>query len=152
MLVPEVNYLAVFVAAIVLFALGGLWYSPVLFSKRWIALQGRTEEQIRADVARSNMPVMYLQAFLTALIISWGMAVVANAFVPSGPRATANWVWRGAKLGFFCWFVFVLPTTYATALFSMKPKQLWLIDAGYNLVSFVLAGAIILGWMGATAH
>jgi hypothetical protein len=150
MLVLQVNYLAVIVAAIVLFVLGGLWYSPVLFAKRWIALQGRTEEQMRADAARSNMPMMYLMAFITALIIAWAMAVLGNAFPPQ-PGGEGG-VMRGIKLGFFCWFGFVLPTTFATSLFSMKPRQLWLIDAGYNLVSFVLAGAIILGWMGATAH
>ena len=150
MLVTQVNYLAVIVAAIVIFLLGGLWYSPVLFAKRWIALQGRTEEQMRADAARSNMPVMYLMAFITALIIAWAMAVLANAFPP--PAGGGGSVMRGVKLGLFCWFGFVLPTTFATSLFSMKPRQLWLIDAGYNLVSFVIAGAIILGWMGATAH
>jgi hypothetical protein len=98
------------------------------------------------------MPVMYLIAFLCALIIAWAMAVVANSFVPRLPTSTGSWALRGVKLGLFTWFGFVLPTTYATALFSMKPKQLWLIDAGYNLVSFILAGAIILGWTGMTAH
>ena len=152
MQLPQVNYLAVLVAGIVLFVLGGLWYSPALFAKRWIALQGRTEEQMRADAARSNMPVMYLMAFLCALIIAWAMAVVANSFVPRLPTSAGNWALRGVKLGLFTWFGFVLPTTYATALFSMKPKQLWLIDAGYNLVSFIIAGAIILGWTGMTVH
>jgi hypothetical protein len=28
----------------------------------------------------------------------------------------------------------------------MKPKQLWLIDSGYNLVSFILAGIILAAW------
>ena len=37
----------------------------------------------------------------------------------------------------------VPPTSYATALFSGKPKQLWLIDSMYYLVSFVLAGLIL---------
>lgn len=152
MLMPQVNYLAVFVAAMVIFLLGGLWYSPALFAKRWIALQGRTEEQMRADAARANMPVMYLLAFVCALIIAWAMAVLANLFVPAAATTVGNWTMRGMKLGLFCWFGFVLPTTFATSLFSMKPRQLWLIDAGYNLVSFVLAGAIILGWMGATAR
>ena len=149
---PQVNWLAVFVAAIVLFLLGGLWYSPALFAKKWIALQGRTEEQMRADAARSNMPVMYLIAFICALIIAWAMAALANTFVPRHPTTVTDWTFRGVKVGLFAWFGFVLPTSYATALFSMKPKALWAIDAGYNLVSFIIAGAIIMGWMGATAH
>ena len=58
---PAINYLAVLVAAIVIFVLGGLWYSPLLFAKRWTALQNRTEEQIRAQVAASNMIIWSLK-------------------------------------------------------------------------------------------
>ena len=152
MQLPEVNYLAVFAAAIVIFLLGGLWYSPVLFSKRWIALQGRTEEQVRADAAKSNMPVMYLGAFICGLIIAWAIAVLANAFVPRAAISTVSWAIRGVKLGLFCWFGFVATTSFTNAIFSMKPKQLWLIEASYYLVAFLLAGAIIMGWTGATAH
>ena len=148
MQLPQVNYLAILVAGIVLFVLGGLWYSPTLFAKRWIALHGRTEEQMRADAARANMPIMYMSAFVCALIIAWGLAILGKSFVPPAGISTAGWILQGIKLGLFAWFAFVLPTTYATSLFSMKPKQLWLIDSGYNLVSFVLAGAIILGWTG----
>ena len=34
---PIVNNVAVFVSGVVIFLLGGLWYSPVLFAKRWVA-------------------------------------------------------------------------------------------------------------------
>ena len=152
MQLPTVNYPAVFVAAIVIFLLGGLWYSPVLFAKRWIALHGRTEEQMRADAANANMPVMYLIAFIAALIIAVAMAVLANVFVPRARATEAHWIWQGVKLGAFAWVGFVLPTSFATALFSMKPRQLWMIFAGYNLVSFILAVAIILGWIGVNAQ
>jgi hypothetical protein len=152
MRMPEVNYLAIFVAALVIFLLGGLWYSPVLFAKRWIALQGRTEEQMRADAAASNMPVMYLIAFICALIIAWAMAVLTNLFIPQSASPTTDWIIRGIKLGAFTWFGFAFPTSFATTVFSMKPKKLWLIDSGYNLLSFVIAGAIIMGWMGANAR
>jgi hypothetical protein len=29
---------------------------------------------------------------------------------------------------------------------AMKPKQLWLINSGYNLVSFFIAGVILAVW------
>jgi uncharacterized protein DUF1761 len=148
MQLPQVNYLAVLVAGIVIFLLGGLWYSPLLFAKRWTALQGRTEEQMRAQAAAANMPLMYLSAFICGLIIAWAMAVLGNCFMPPSAISVGDWVMRGIKLGAFAWFGFVLPTSYATALFSMKPKQLWLIDAGYNLVAFVLAGIILMAWIG----
>ena len=147
MQMPGVNYLAVLVAGIVIFLLGGLWYSPILFAKKWIALQGKTEEQVKAGAAGSNMPLMYLSAFICSLIIAWAMAVLGNCFMPPSAMGVGDWILRGAKLGLFTWFGFAFPTSYATALFSMKPKQLWLIDSGYNLVSFVLAGIILYGWI-----
>jgi hypothetical protein len=143
---------AVFVAGLVIFLLGGLWYSPALFAKRWVGLQGRTEEQVRAQAASANMPLMYLSAFICSLIIAWAMNVLANHFMPDTIVPVSSWIVRGAKLGLFCWFGFVAPTSYAMALFSMKPKQLWLIDSGYNLVSFMIAGMVLMGWTGMGVH
>lgn len=143
---PAVNYLAVFVAAIVIFAIGGLWYSPALFAKKWVSLQGKTEAEMRAAAAGSG-PGMYVIAFLCALVTAWAMAVLVNSFAPLAPTPPAGeWAWRGVKLGVFCWFGFVAPTSLAMATFYMKPKQLWAIDAGYNLVSFIFAGMVLMLW------
>jgi hypothetical protein len=139
MSLPPVNYLAVLVAGIVIFVLGGLWYSKVLFANRWIALMGINEEQMKADAARSSMPLMMLQAFLTGLIIAWGMGVVLRHFHNLSAA-------RGAMVGALCWLAFAAPTSYATNLFSMRPKALWAINSFYNLVSFVLAGVILAVW------
>jgi hypothetical protein len=146
---PPINYPAVLVAGIVIFALGGLWYSPVLFAKRWIALQGRTEEQMRAQAAGSNMPLMYVSAIITGLLTAFTLALILAHIArdpamaqPGGGISAAH----GATIGFMCWLGFAASTSYATALFSGKPKQLWLIDTAYNLVSFVLAGIILAVW------
>jgi len=139
---PTINYLAVLVAGIVIFALGGLWYSPVLFAKRWIALQGRTEEEMKAQAAAANMPVMYLSAFICGFVTAWVMAMIL-AHIASSMALNAG---HGALIGFMCWLGFAATTSYAMALFSGKPKQLWLIDSAYNLVSFVLAGMILAVW------
>ena len=139
MIFPHVNWLAIIAAAVVIFLLGGLWYSPVVFAKRWLALQGRTMEQMQADAAAANMPLMYLQAFLSALVTSWILALFLAHMGRYG------WM-IGAHVGALAWLGFAAPTSYATAVFSMKPKQLWLIDTMFNLVSFVLAGAILGGW------
>jgi hypothetical protein len=140
--VPPVNWLAILVAGIVIFILGGLWYSPILFAKKWIALQNKTEEQMRTEAAGANMPLMYASAFITSLIIAWAMALVF-AHIANDIQMNAA---HGALLGFIIWLGFAASTSYATALFSGKPRQLWLIDTAYNLVSFVLAGIILAVW------
>ena len=87
---PPINWLAILVAAIVIFALGGLWYSPILFAKRWIALQGRTEEQMRAQAASANMPLMYASAFVTGLLVAWAMAMVFAHIANDMPMNAAH--------------------------------------------------------------
>jgi len=138
MTLPAVNYLAVLVAGIVIFVLGGLWYS-VLFAKRWMALMGKTEEELKASAAGSPVALLYVFAFLCGLLIAWAMAVVLNHFAP----VTLG---RAAAVGFLCWLGFAAPTSYATALFSQTPKGLWLINSGYNAVSFVAAALLLGAW------
>jgi hypothetical protein len=139
MQLPAVNYLAVLVGGVLIFMLGGLWYSPVLFARKWMALQGKTEADLKAAAATSSMPLMYLRAFLCGLISSWVLAIVLHHFTNLTPL-------RGALAGGLCWLGFAGVTSYATALFSMKPKGLWLIDTGFNLVSFVLVGVLLAVW------
>ncbi len=143
---PPVNYLAILVAAIVMFILGGLWYSPILFMKKWLALQNRTEEEARAQAASANMPLMYISAFITALITAAVMAHLLSHLMSGSEHIIHSGPGGGAGFGFLFWLGFAAPTSYATAMFSGKPKQLWLIDSTYYLVSFVLAGAILGAW------
>jgi hypothetical protein len=139
---PAINYLAVLVAAIVIFILGGLWYSPILFAKRWIALQNRTEEQMRAQAAASNMPLMYVSAFICAFLQAWVLAMVIGHMAQVAEMGIAH----AAIFSALIWLGFAASTSYATAIFSGKPRQMWLIDTMYNLVSFVVAGIILAVW------
>jgi len=146
---PPINWVAVLVAAIVIFVLGGLWYSPVLFVKRWIALQGKTEEQMRAEAASANMPLLYVGAAVTSVLIAFTLALILGHIgrdpaiaEPGGGVSAAH----GALIGFVSWLGFAASTSYATATFSGKPKQLWFIDTAYNLVCFVIAGISLAVW------
>ena len=134
---PHVNYLAVLVSGVAIFILGGLWYSKALFAKRWMALIGKSEEEMKA--AGGSMPLMFLQAFICGVLTAWVLAVIINHF------GTMNML-RGVTIGALCWVGFAAATSYANVLFSGKPRELWLIDSGYNLVSFIMAGAILAAW------
>ncbi len=137
MSLPIVNNLAVLVAGAVIFMLGGLWYSPVLFAKRWVALIGKSEAELKANAG--SMPVSYLFVLLCGLVTAWVMALVVGNFAPGSAV-------DGATVGALCWLGFAGATSYGTALFSGKPKALWLIDSGFNLVGFIVAGVILALW------
>ena len=97
----QINWLAVFAAALSTFVIGGLWYSPVLFGKVWMRVNGFSEEQ----VAGFNKARAFGGSFILALVMSanlamfladpkttvvWGMTAGALAGVGSG--AERDWV------------------------------------------------------------
>src|SRR2546428_9735535 len=112
--IPHINYWAVLVSGVVIFILGGLWYSRALFAKPWIRLMGKSEEEMKA--ASGPMPLLLLMAFISGLIIAASLAVVIRHLPPVTPL-------RGALVGVFCWVGFAAATSLATALFSSQPKR-----------------------------
>ena len=135
---PELNYLAVLVTAIAIFVLGGLWYSPALFAKRWIALQGRSQEEMKA-ANHLPMAVMLLISFFCGLLVVLALAVLLHHYSHMDAA-------KGAMIGALSWLGFQASTSFTTSLFSSRPTRLWFIDSGYNLVSAVMAGLILGGW------
>ena len=65
----EVNWLAIVLAALAGFVVGGIWYGPVT-GKKWTGAVGLTEEQIK----QGNMGMIYGGAFLFSLLASWTLA------------------------------------------------------------------------------
>ncbi|HEX2712884.1 MAG TPA: DUF1761 family protein, partial [Candidatus Acidoferrales bacterium] len=63
------NYLAVVVAAVAVFVLGWLWYSPLLFYKSWMRLRGLDPI---AAMAGAKMPVGKLALeFVRCLVLAY---------------------------------------------------------------------------------
>ncbi len=129
----RVNYLAVLVAALVYFFLGFLWYG-VLFRDAWM----KWERPLAPTPNGHNIPLMYLFAFVLALVLCWALALVCE--------------WRkaslvsGAGLGLLMWIGFVMTTTFTTTMFEERPHHLFAINYGYCLTGMVIAGAILGAW------
>lgn len=135
MLPVEINFVAVLVSAALIFGLGGLWFSPVLFAKQWMSVVDKTEEELKKDSKPSN----YVTAFLQGLITAYILAI----FISWAQVATIT---GGAWIGFMCWFGFAGPPSLVHGIFAGRPQKLWLIDSGHTLVSFVVSGIILSVW------
>jgi hypothetical protein len=131
---PEVNYLAVVLAALSAFLLGGLWYSPLLFANRWMALSGQSEDQLKSG----SMTMIFGGAFLLNLIAAYVFAL----FLGPAPELKFA-VGAGFAAGLF-WVMASLGVNY---LFERRPLGLWLINGLYFTIQFTLFG-LILGLMG----
>lgn len=132
-----INLLAVLVAAVATFVLGGLWHSPLLFGKVWVRAHGYTPEKMesmRAGVGRT-----YAVSFLCYLVMATVMALLIGAT----DTVTAL---GGVRLGALCWLGFAATIGLTANLFSDKPLATYLLDAGYQLVYLSVMGAILASW------
>ena len=131
MSMPEVNYIAVAAAAVSAFLLGGLWYSPILFAKKWMAYTGN--ECAEGEKPKGNMAVIFGGAFVLNLIA----AAVLAMFI--GPMPLRFATLAGLAVG-LCW---VATSFGVNDLFERRPLGLWLINAGYVVLQYTIMGAVI---------
>ena len=132
---PDVNYLAVLLAALSSFMIGGLWYSPLLFQKMnpFVAYAG-------PDSLRSGNPAIvfggaYVQNLAAAFVLALWL------------KERAADVQDAASAGFAVGLGLVATSLGVIYLFERRPLALWLINGGYAAVLFTAMGAII-GAMG----
>ncbi|MEO5754949.1 MAG: DUF1761 domain-containing protein [Chthoniobacterales bacterium] len=78
----QINWLAVLLAALSMFLVGGLWYSPFLFGKVWMRANNFTEEQVEAFPKGRA----FGGAFLLALVMSANLAMFL-----ADPKTTLTW-------------------------------------------------------------
>jgi hypothetical protein len=133
----EINYWAVFVAALLYYGGGALWYSPVMFGKQWMALVGMTPEKVEAG--KKNAWRAYLTALAAALLMSYGVARMVDYMQVTSFSG-------GLHLGFWSWVVFVITTMAINNTFSDRPVKLLIIDGGYHLYGLLLMGVINSVW------
>lgn len=128
----QLNYLAIFVAALSAFLVGGVWYSPILFAKAWMAENKFTEEDMKGGLGK-----IFGTSFVLELIMAFNMA----AFI--GAEADISF---GLLAGFLAGFGWVGLSMGVTYLFDRKSFRHWAIDAGYHAVAFTVMGGIIGVW------
>lgn len=129
----SINWLAAVAAAVAAFVLGGLWYSPALFLKPWMAASGMTEEKQKQGHPAKVFGISFVWALLGALCFA--------AFL--GPKPEFMFaVGAGASAGVF-WVMGSFGINYQ---FEQKPTALLLINGGYHAVQYTLYGAILGLW------
>ena len=134
----DVNLLAVLVAGLAYFMIGGLWYSPALFAKAWVAATGKTDAEIREGM-KGRVGLAYVGSVVGAIVAALILANLVRAMsITKG--------YDGAQLGFFCWVGLSVGATISGAMFEGRSKNLYLINQGYQLAGFMAMGAILAAW------
>ena len=123
----SINWLAIGLAAISSFVIGGLWYS-LLFAKPWQRAAGVTDAQLKTGSIR---------VFVGSLVLAIVMAISLAAFIGS------NGLGFGVFAGFATGATFVAAAFGVNYLFERRSLTLFAINGSYNVVSFTVMGAII---------
>jgi hypothetical protein len=87
----------------------------------------------------SGAPLGYVLSAIGAFVSAYVLARIVK-------WSEVDNLWNGALVGLFVWFGFVATVLAVTTYFGGRPRNLWLINAGYQLVSLVLMGAILGAW------
>lgn len=124
------NWLAILIATISSFVIGGVWYGPA-FGRAWMKEHGFSEE----DLGKRNMGKVFGFSLLLLLIAAINLAM----FI--GPGADVAF---GGMAGFFAGFGWVSTLLGVLYLFEMTSLKLFFINAGYCTLTLTTMG-IILG-------
>ena len=129
-ILEHLNYLSILVAAAVNFAIGGLWYSPVLFGNKWAALNNLSKDDMSH---KGGMAKLMIAAAVVTILAAFGLAFFTQGI---------GWQ-HGACLGAFIGFFIVVMNNIKHYAFLGKPVQVMVIDGFHDIVCYAAMGAIM---------
>jgi len=129
---PQMNYLAVLVAALSSFLLGGLWYSNALFGEVWNRAAGTNPKGQQGHPAKV-FGVSFVFALIAAFVYAWLMPPATDA-----AHAAIQGLLVGAGV--------VAASFGINYQFANRGATLWLVDGGYHTLQFLIYGLIIGLW------
>jgi len=136
-MIPEINYWAVLIVTVLSMGLGALWYSPLLFVKRWARLARIDMESREGAPVVIPMMVAFAVTFLTAWVLAGSVAIAWHFYGGSyfsSAIVTAITLWAG----------FTAARFITHDVFEGRPSQLTVLNIGFELAT-VLVMAIVLG-------
>jgi hypothetical protein len=133
--VSGTRHVAVWIASIVFFVLGAIWYS--VMAAPWVTAIGKTMDELTREQAGSPLP--YVVGFVAILVMCYTLAWLMQ-------RLQTATLTGGLRLGATVAIGFIAATLALNYGFESHSVALWLINSAYIVVGLALAGAIIGGW------
>jgi hypothetical protein len=128
----HISVLAVFIAALVYFILGEIWYSSNFFGKHW-----RKHESFQAVSSSSSYIGTYMGEFILDLLIAYVLAL----FI--GLAGATNWI-DGLSIAFWLWLGFVATSHLSAMIWTHKSFKGFLVHAGFMLLGLLIMAGILI--------
>lgn len=161
----EMNWIAIFVSALVTLVIGSIWYNPKVFGTIWMKENGLTVEELQSGNMLKIFGLTYIFSLLIVItemsltihqsgavgMIGGDMKI--NEALPSFKAFMADYgtafrtFKHGALHGFISGLFFALPIIGINGLFERKSwKYIW-IHAGFWIVTLTIIGSLVCGWV-----
>jgi hypothetical protein len=127
------NYLAIIVVTLLGFVLGGLWYSPFLLGRSWLAALGKTEK----DIPPSAIP------FIITLAASFLTAHTLALFINTLAVTTIG---GAVTLSLYVGISFVMANMASDFAFCRWPARLFWIMGLFRLILVLVMGIVLVLW------
>lgn len=136
----SIDIIGIVVAAVLYFILAGLWFSPMLFGKRFMKYMGIPENMTfeeRAAGKKSANRAMVVSA-VTSLIVAFAIERVMY----HTPLVT---MYNTLVMAIILWLGFVVATNINEYIYVTKPRPwgMFAISMGFHLVGILLASIIL---------
>ena len=135
----QVNWVAVVIAGLIYFAIGAVWYSPLLFSGAWQRSIGWDAERTPPTMN----PVTYLVPLLAYLVMAAAVALLA---VGLGSDTFVD----GLVLGLVVGVGLSLMHTLVDAEFDPNKPHPWVwfaINGTYHTLGLIIVAVIVSVWV-----
>ncbi len=133
----DLNWLAVLVATIAYFALGGLWFATPVFGKAW-----STAMDWEPPPDYKPSPASYIVPLITCAVAT----IVVGAIASASATDTAS---EGLVLGLLVGVGLAFAVVFVTEFFDPKkksPMTYAAITGGYHVVGLLIVSVILAIW------
>ena len=144
----SLNWLGLALAVVANMVIGFVWYarsSPT--GKAWMkALNMPADTQPAPGVLLRGLGLMVVGAFLLMFVFAYTNMVYEDAFrnaATGGDAAYELTVTDGLVGGLFTWLGFFVPVQLSGVAWEGRPWSLFFVNAGYYLVTLLVAGVLI---------
>ncbi|RYZ52037.1 MAG: DUF1761 domain-containing protein [Sphingobacteriales bacterium] len=165
----QLNFMYLFLTALIPLITGFIWYSKPLFAKSWMRSAGLTEENLK----QGKMALIFLLTYVLGLFISFGLmpivihqagiyGVLANEPGLNDPNSeiskyVADFMSKhgrnfrtfrhGALHGTMTGLFLALPITGIVAMFERRSFKYVAIHTGYWILTLALMGGVICAFL-----
>jgi hypothetical protein len=136
--IGQLNWLAVILGSVIYFALGAVWFTPLLFGRQWQSSIGWAASQ--------RPPQMKPSAYLLPAL-AYVVAAIATGLLAAATGSDT--LFEGIVLGIVIGVGYAVTLTAVEAVFDPNKPQPWTwfgISASYHFIGLLIVAVLVSVW------